>query len=61
MMTLNEFEDVKAFAKHAIAGILANNYEGYSDDEMCLAAWSYAMKMVKIDKVIQEKEVIITF
>ena len=49
-----EFNEIKDFALAAITGILANKYEGDTDDDMCLLAWSYAQKMAALGKEILE-------
>ena len=51
---MNNFDELEYFAAQALNGILANKYEGYTDDDMCLLAWSYAQKMAALGKKIRE-------
>lgn len=50
--------DIKVFDNliaHALGGIIANDYEGYSDNEMATLAVSYAIKTMNIrNKIVYD-------
>ena len=51
-----EYYEIKDFALAAFTGILANKHESYTDEDMCLLAWSYAQKMASLGKKIRETQ-----
>ncbi len=44
----NDLNVFDALLVSALNGIISNNYEGYSDDEMCELALSYALKTYEL-------------